>query len=121
MDLQKPRLQSRRGRASCPRRPVRACGWLVRSGNGGRSWTRLFNAVRILVVDPRNPRTLYGASPTAILRSTDGGLTWKRASAGLPDLYSSFVQELLADPAFPGRFYAVLGRGALYEATFPGL
>jgi photosystem II stability/assembly factor-like uncharacterized protein len=94
--------------------------WLVRSTNSGRTWTRLSKVVSVVVVDPHNPQILYGGTPTAIVRSTDGGLTWKRANAGIPDLTTSTVGYLLADPFVNGRFYAVLSRGTLYEATFPG-
>lgn len=80
---------------------------VFKTTNGGRSWTKvLYRSPRTgaidLVMDPRNPNTLYaslwqrirrkwsdprvepGYREGGVMKSTDGGRTWSDASAGLP-------------------------------------
>ena len=80
---------------------------VFKTTNGGRSWTKiLYKSARTgsndLVMDPRNPDTLYvanwqrirrkwsdprvepGYNEGGVMKTTDGGKTWTDASAGLP-------------------------------------
>ncbi len=72
--------------------------------DGGKTWTKVLfinadTGVTDLVMDPQNPDTLYAAAyqrrrtafgmngggpGSAIYRTTDGGITWKKISNGLP-------------------------------------
>jgi photosystem II stability/assembly factor-like uncharacterized protein len=77
---------------------------LFKTTDGGKTWKNVLNVsehtgVTDVVVDPKNPDTLYAASyqrrrhvwtlinggpESAIHKSTDGGATWTRLRAGLP-------------------------------------
>ena len=65
---------------------------LFTSGNGGRAWPttglrgRRYGAgdVGALALDPSKTGTIYaGMSAGGVLKSTDGGLTWKATNNGL--------------------------------------
>jgi len=71
-----------------------------RSVDGGRHWTQgsatAFGKqpnVWALAVDPGSSTVFAGTPRDGVFRSTDGGATWHRAGAGLPDLT---VNALLA-------------------------
>lgn len=69
---------------------------LFKSKDGGASWSNAgLNgwSVTGLVIDPTNPSTLYAATQryaddnfdtNKVFKSTDGGVTWNEADAGLP-------------------------------------
>lgn len=72
---------------------------LYRSTDGGASWRKLaaeivdecpnvgVPRVTALTVDPSNPRTIWaGIEVDGVRRSTDGGDTWTRITAGIYDL-----------------------------------
>jgi photosystem II stability/assembly factor-like uncharacterized protein len=67
-----------------------------------------------ILVDPKNPRTLYaGASPVAVYRSEDGGDNWRRlADPRMPDRvrmpFACRVMRLAKDPDHPAEIYGVL-------------
>ena len=46
--------------------------------------------IAVLAVDPSSPSTLYALASNAILKSTDGGFTWRGAAAG------SLTRDVLA-------------------------
>jgi photosystem II stability/assembly factor-like uncharacterized protein len=56
---------------------------IVRSTNGGASWTNanggLQGSVDSLAVDPLDARTVYAQTSRGLMKSTDGGATWLRA------------------------------------------
>ncbi len=78
---------------------------LYKTTDGGKTWKKTlgddkWTGVTDVVIDPSNPRRLYAATwerhrnvaayvgggpGTGIYRSEDGGETWKKLSAGLPD------------------------------------
>ena len=68
-----------------------------------------------LIVDPRQPLTLYASATTngGVYKSTDGGQTWKNASAGLP---SGFISSVVEDPFHSGVLWAWAGNGG-YVST----
>jgi hypothetical protein len=61
-----------------------AGGTLWKSQDGGASWVNLtFGEIHSIILDPRNPGTVYFTSPFS--KSTDGGQTWSKSqnSCGL--------------------------------------
>jgi photosystem II stability/assembly factor-like uncharacterized protein len=99
-------------------------GRVLRSDDGGISFQLLLTGnpgwprvTRELFVHPTDPRTVYlaGAAFGAekVRRSTDGGLTWERLDAGLPDIP---VNTVAADPRYPvPRLYAGTDAGVYYS------
>jgi photosystem II stability/assembly factor-like uncharacterized protein len=66
---------------------------LFKSTNGGASWFPSNaglpkSVVNALVIDPRNPRTLFAGTffGTGVFRSDDGGASWRPVNAGLSNL-----------------------------------
>jgi len=101
-----------------------ADGGVLRTENGGASWTPLFDeqaalAVGAVAIDPQNPQVIYagtgevnpGGGSTAyggvgILRSSDGGDTWQ--PLGLEN--SGSIGRIVVDPLDGQRlFVAVMG------------
>jgi hypothetical protein len=64
-----------------------------KSVDSGSTWRRHDSNlepvwVRALVIDPRNPRTMYAAGgPRGIYRSIDGGVTWREFNTGAGSRY----------------------------------
>ena len=78
---------------------------VFRTRDGGRTWADPGNAglassLGALVVDPRDPETLFG-SGVGVFRTTNGGASWSRR--GLDDLN---VWSLALDPHRPDTLYA---------------
>jgi photosystem II stability/assembly factor-like uncharacterized protein len=87
-----------------------------RSADGGATWEGpfAFHADRLLV-DPRDPRTLYGGSLLGLFRSRDGGETWEHLGPGLPPLS-------IDETGYYGiNTLAADGAGAILAATNQGL
>ncbi len=70
---------------------------ILRSTDGGTTWTVALDAgnallgrdLYALVLDPATPATVYAAGDTGVIRSTDGGMTW--ADTGLHQVVTSLV------------------------------
>ncbi len=81
---------------------------LVRSVDGGRSWTRVDEGVpgRIisLALHPTDAGVLYAGTPNGVFKTTDGGRTWAPASKGIEGDLS--VKALAIDPTDPDTVYA---------------
>jgi hypothetical protein len=97
---------------------------LFRSGDRGRTWNKVPIAtkhghldVMDIAPDSREPNTIYIAThEVGVLKSVDGGRTWKEASSGLggPD-----VHGLAIDPNMPFKLHAAVrdkGEG-IYRTT----
>jgi RHS repeat-associated protein len=85
--------------------------WMVLSqGTNGlpSNWT--FSS---LAVDPAYPHLLLGANSGAVLRSTDGGLTWQNTDAP-----AAGTNEVVVDPSTGNVFYTD-GTGAYQDVTDP--
>ena len=63
---------------------------LAKSSDGGKHWRFLKSGTHqidatALAIDPRDPNTMYTATQfQGVLRTTDGGSTWRPFNAGLP-------------------------------------
>ena len=93
-----------------------------RTTDGGATWTAMNTGTRwtnTLIIDPANPQTLYASADcgfyleplfegSGIVKSTDGGLTWRQAMAGIgaPVVWSSCITGLSLDPANPSHLFA---------------
>jgi hypothetical protein len=109
---------------------VSAGGGLFKSTDGGTSWNSINSGlpdsffigagqpnVGSLVMDPRNPDTLYanGAEPDRpLVKSIDGGSSWAVVSAGLG------LSNLAVHPQDSGTLYAVSLNGLVKSADGGG-
>ena len=97
---------------------------LFRSDDRGGNWQKVSVSakhahvdVMDIAVDPREPKMVYvGTHEAGVLKSIDGGRTWKSASIGLagPD-----VHGLAIDPTAPFKLHAAVrdkGEG-IYRTT----
>jgi photosystem II stability/assembly factor-like uncharacterized protein len=90
---------------------------LYRTLDAGDSWQRLDTPRGLQIwsvfVHPSDSRLLYaGTSPLGVLRSQDGGETWRRASVQLPQrvtmAFPCRVMRFAVNPARPENIYAAL-------------
>lgn len=115
---------------------------LFRTTDGGTSWTKILSGDQRtgctdVVVNAKNPNILLasmwsfrrtgwsftsGGSGSGIFRSTDGGATWKRISAGLPGGELGRI-GLAASPVDPQLIYACVEakESGLYRSTDGGV
>ncbi len=96
---------------------VKAEGGLFRSADQGQTWMPVSlpddlhpDKLRVVATHPKAPSSLYAAGPGAgIVRSDDGGQTWRTVSDGLP---SQEVEAFAVHSDLPDTFYAwIKGRG----------
>jgi photosystem II stability/assembly factor-like uncharacterized protein len=84
-------------------------GAFLKSTDGGEHWqapipTWPFGYVVVLVVDPKNPRTLYaGTYRTGVLKSTDAGLSWTSVTSNYEPISAG---HLAIDPNDTNILYA---------------
>jgi len=102
---------------------------IFRSDDGGAHWHQQgpFGYLSGLIVDPHDAETLYapidvsneeGTFSIGVVKSTDGGATWKRADQGLESSEDSFVTPNLVF-AGAGRLLAPTDHG-IYETVDGG-
>jgi uncharacterized protein (TIGR03437 family) len=112
-----------------------AAGMLMRSADGGNTWTTLsaFPSVAMVnsvTVDPTNSNILYaGTSPLGALKSTDGGASWTAINNGFPPSFNVGtnkselnVIQIWVDPKSPAVLFAYTsynGR-SLFRSTDAG-
>jgi photosystem II stability/assembly factor-like uncharacterized protein len=106
-------------------------GGLLRSTDGGTTWTRpdalARESVTALAAAPGDRDVLWaGTEPSAVYRSPDGGATWTRLE-GLTDLpsepewafpprpHTHHVRWIEPDPADPSHLYVSIEAGALVQ------
>ena len=103
---------------------------LYASDDDGASWQELSTALSSpmldgLVIDPRDPSTLYGLANTycnpggVVIKSTDGGANWNELCVGQS---TATVDALAVDPETPARLYAGTGccGGGLFASSDGG-
>jgi photosystem II stability/assembly factor-like uncharacterized protein len=113
---------------------------LYKTTDGGATWKHVLNidkdtGVTDVVLDPKNPNVLLAASyqrrrhvwtlvdggpGSAIRRSTDGGKTWQKITAGLPSVDLGRI-GLAAAPTDPKTVYAIVEaadkQGGIFRST----
>ena len=118
---------------------------LFKSTDGGHTWTKVLDpgawaGVSDIVQDPRNPDVLVatswqrirrtygyiaGGAESGIWRSTDGGTTWRRSQAGLPNDAELGRIGLAMSPVNPDVVYAILeasnDRGGTFRSRDGGV
>jgi len=92
---------------------------VVKSMDGGRRWrvTEESNSVNGLAINPQNPAIVYAAGWGGVDKTTDGGRTWRHASAGLPE---DFLTDVWLDPQRPERLYVGTEDGDLWTTVNGG-
>jgi len=83
-------------------------GLLFKSSDGSETWRGLsgITGISTLLIDPKNPATLYAGTAQGILKSTDGGSTWRGANAGMAEGWPAWAQVRGIDPTNPSILYA---------------
>jgi len=97
---------------------------ISRSADGGKTWKQIGvglgkNSVKVLLVDPAQPTTLYAAAGTFanIFKSTDAGESW--GGLALPVGGTSDLFDLAIDPVTGRTLWAATEDG-LYRSTDGG-
>jgi len=102
---------------------------LYRSDDNGASWYLMespMGAMQIwsLAVDPADPGViLAGTKPPAIFRSADGGKSWERLSAGIPEecpIGPPRVTNLIIDPRDHRQVWAGVELGGVFRSLDGG-
>ncbi|OHD74317.1 MAG: hypothetical protein A2177_07705 [Spirochaetes bacterium RBG_13_68_11] len=113
----------------------RTRGVLYRSTDAGRHWQAIWRGddlARYVWIDPRNPKVIYLSTGifdreaansdwdakrpggTGILKSVDGGATWKLVNTGLANLY---IGSLFMHPTRPDVLLAGAGNNTYLEGS----
>jgi photosystem II stability/assembly factor-like uncharacterized protein len=101
-----------------------------RSSDGGATWKAVHKAtqpqerlaeVHTFAVDPKNSSIVYAGtdstgSISGVLKSTDGGVTWKESDQGLVRPYYARVFDLAVHPTQTSTIYAATSEG-LWRST----
>ena len=69
--------------------------------------------VNVIVVDPRDPKTVFVAGPSGVFRSNDSGLNWQSSSEGLD---TAAIVALALNPNQPDTIFAATAEGALFRS-----
>jgi photosystem II stability/assembly factor-like uncharacterized protein len=102
--------------------PSRCERSLIRSGDGGATWTVISaglppEPVWSLAVDPQNPGVIYaGVGSQGLWKSTDGGQTWAQTAGAL----AGHVFTALLASAVPDRLYAVVDGNRVFRSDDGG-
>ena len=116
---------------------------LYKTNDGGKTWIRVLHVsddtgINEVHMDPRDPDVLYASSyqrrrhvwtlinggpESAIYKSTDGGITWRKLSRGIPNVDKGRIGMCIA-PADPDVIYAIIeaedGKGGIFRSSDRG-
>ena len=116
---------------------------VYKSTDGGKTWIRTLyiseeTGISEIAIDPSNPNTLYasahqrrrhewtyigGGPESALYKSTDGGITWREISSGLPKGQMGRI-GIAVSPADPNIIYAIAegrdDKGGFFRSTNKG-
>jgi photosystem II stability/assembly factor-like uncharacterized protein len=114
------------GRFSSLRRVGGALIGLLRTTDGGATWTTLdaggqFRAFHLCDVAPRGQTIVVAGHNAGVFRTTDGGGSWTRVSGGAgTGLPAGNCFALADDPTRPARLFAHVGAAGIFETTDTG-
>jgi photosystem II stability/assembly factor-like uncharacterized protein len=84
----------------------------LRSDDYGQTWRSFANLsgiYRAAALDPSNPDVVYvGSTYLGVLKTTDGGQTWRKINANLP---ARAINEIVVDPVNPQVIYIATDSG----------
>ncbi len=95
-----------------------ACSGVYRSESSGSLWTRLptppgaFRAYHV-TLDPEHSGTVFAGTGLGLLKSADGGATWRKISEDI-------VESMAFDPAREGRIYFASATAGLLSSLDDG-
>ncbi|MBA7613990.1 Ycf48-like protein [subsurface metagenome] len=116
-------------------------GKIYKTEDGGENWRCVWaggSLVRFILINPQNPNTMYASSGIfdreayndvgiGVLKSTDGGETWRQINNGISNLFIGFLEM---HPTNPEILFAAAGNvalersqgvnGAIYRTTDGG-
>lgn len=116
---------------------------LFKTTDGGQTWKKVLNisentGINCMVMDPRNPDLIIASSEqrrrhvhtkinggpeTAIHKTTDGGITWRKITSGLPTADMGGI-GLAISPLNPDVVYAIIeaakGEGGFFRSSDRG-
>ncbi|HEY3132795.1 MAG TPA: SBBP repeat-containing protein [Acidobacteriota bacterium] len=80
---------------------------VFKSTNAGNNWSAVNTGLAAvfvfsLVVDPKDPFTVYAGTENGVFKSTDGGSSWSAMNTGLDTID---VAALVIDPTNPSKLY----------------
>ena len=96
---------------------------VLRSANGGGSWTLLggptFTGSRFgrIAVTPGTPARVFAATSAGIYRSVNSGTNWTQLTSGIP---TQDATDVVIDPTTPTTVYAAFWGGGIYKCTNAG-
>ena len=93
-------------------------GGILESIDGGRSWQPLPTQADAMAMAPAGDGSIVIAGHEVFTASRDGGTTWQDIPADLPSLD---IHGFARDPADPGRMWALLATGGLWESRDDGV
>jgi photosystem II stability/assembly factor-like uncharacterized protein len=99
-------------------------GKIYKTTDGGKHWFAVWEGgslIRTIIIDPRDSNVVYAASGifdreaynrsgVGVLKSIDGGKTWRRINDGLDNLFVGFLEM---HPRNPDVLFAAAGNNAL--------
>jgi photosystem II stability/assembly factor-like uncharacterized protein len=95
-------------------------GGIFLSQDTGKTWRQVLDKDRHVydvVIDPKNPNTLYAAGfESSAWRSTDAGEHWKR----IPGYNFKWGQRVVPDPADPNKVYITTFGGSVWHGSVDG-
>jgi photosystem II stability/assembly factor-like uncharacterized protein len=100
-------------------------GGLFVSEDEGKSWARLGTGlegdrIRVILPDPSDPRMIYvTSSGRGVLKSADGGRSWKEINIGLTDPERD-IRALIMDPHDAQHLYAGSHGDWIYQSRDAG-
>jgi photosystem II stability/assembly factor-like uncharacterized protein len=106
--------------------PLTGGTFLLRSDDGGATWTELPSSVgdlKTLTFAPGRGGALYGATCRRLFKSGNGGLSWRRVGRGLPDRLCTgnrVNRALAVDPRDPRRVYIGTEEGGVFASEDGG-
>src|SRR3990172_2798463 len=93
-------------------------GGILESGDGGRSWQPLPTQADAMAMAPASDGSIVIAGHEVFTASRDGGVSWQDIPTDLPSLD---IHGYARDPADPGRMWALLATGGLWESRDGGV